>query len=75
MPADKLVTNGTVTTAVVDAFISDYVLKVKKKAGKGAGTDLLSAKSVEAYKDALSDLRRDQLAREPDRFETDAQRK
>jgi hypothetical protein len=42
MPADKLVTNGTVTTAVVNAFISDYVLKVKKKAGKGAGTDRTS---------------------------------
>jgi hypothetical protein len=64
-----------VTPAVVDAFMSDYVVKVKKKAGNGAGTDLLSAKSVEAYRDALSDLRRDQIAREPYRFETDEQRR
>jgi len=75
MPADKVVTNGTVTAAVVDAFMSDYVFKVKKKSGRGAGTDLLSSKSVEAYRDALSDHRRDQIAKEPHRFETDEQRR
>jgi len=74
LPESKIITDGTVTLAVVEAFMHDYVTQVKKRSGSRAGVDFLSAKSTEAYKDALADLKRDQLAREPWRFESEAHR-
>ena len=57
LPESKISTDGTVTLAVVEAFMHDYVTQVKKRSGSRAGVDFLSAKSTEAYKDALADLK------------------
>ena len=74
LPPDKTATDGTVTHAMVDAYVSDYLMKRLCLSGKGKGKHVVLQESLQACVDGLVDLKVHQLAMEPHRF-TNAQQR
>lgn len=72
MRSDKTIMDGTSNIETVEVFYSDYLSVRTTKVGKLKGKQLLSAKTLECYHEALVDLNKDQLAYETYRFDMPA---
>lgn len=74
MRASKVVLDGTANPESVLLYM-EYLASRTLLGGKGKGKDVLDKKSLTCQMEALADLKLQQIAKEPHRFETESDRR